>query len=328
MWITPLDTVKFLYKYKLIKNSQLFPSDEWLVKMLAEHLNTKEISKVKQIIEEKKYDKISNLNFYLLKFLKAYSSVEHKKRQISDKEFLLIKKKVKKSLQNSNKHFDISKYKSPNKIPNEKQFGIGYSNINKNNYMKISFLPASHLLNDDNREYFGESELKIAYLSVLLNKESIKLDEFTLYGMQSYIAYDSLTNDLSYQFELAIKKEYTKDISYIKTFKIGGGIGVDFLLAKDINIFSTLSAGVGYNKDDNAHIYLNPKIGAMLYEVFNMKSLLYYQPLFINANKVYDKFVLNHNIFFSKNYKFYFNLEKISSDKSYTNYEVGLKVLF
>ena len=34
LWITPLDTVKFLYKYGSIKKAQLFPSNTWLVKML------------------------------------------------------------------------------------------------------------------------------------------------------------------------------------------------------------------------------------------------------------------------------------------------------
>ncbi|MDQ7066828.1 MAG: DUF4105 domain-containing protein [Sulfurimonas sp.] len=39
LWITPLDTVKFLYKYDLIKESQLFPSNTWLVKMLEDTKN-------------------------------------------------------------------------------------------------------------------------------------------------------------------------------------------------------------------------------------------------------------------------------------------------
>ena len=66
------------------------------------------------------------------------------------------------------KVIDISKYKSPNKIPSERQLSAGYVNLNREKYMKLSFLPASHLLNDYNREYFGESELKIASLSILV----------------------------------------------------------------------------------------------------------------------------------------------------------------
>jgi len=161
-----------------------------------------------------------------------------------------------------------------------------------------------------------------------MNKDKVELDEFTLYGMKSYIPYDTLTNDLSYQFELAVKKEYSKDMSYTDTIKIDGGVGINFLLWNDINIFSMLNLGVGYNQHDKSHIFFNPQIGGMIYEIFNMKSLLYYQPLFVNGNKVYDKFVLEHNIFLFKDYKLYFNFEQVNSKNRYTNYEFGFSKLF
>jgi len=227
-----------------------------------------------------------------------------------------------------NKIIDISKYKSPNKIPSERQLSLGYVNLNKEKYLKLSFLPASHLLNDYNREYFGESELKIASLSILLNDKNIELQDFTLYGMKSYMPYSSLTNDLSYQFELAVKKEYTKDENYNDTLKIDGGIGVDFLFFNDINIFAMLNSGIGYNKDDNFHILFNPQIGMMIYEVLNMKSLFYYQPYFINNEHIYDKYVIEHNIFIHKDYTLYFNLEKIDKRNNFLNYDFGLKYLF
>jgi hypothetical protein len=173
LWITPLDTVKFLYKYNLIENIELFPSDEWLIKMTAEHLDNNKINNIKNIIEDKKYNKISKLNFISLKLLEAYSSVQYKENDIDKDVFKIFKNSINSSAENNGSIFDISKYKSPNKIPNERQINIGYKNIDKEEFLKLSFLPASHLLNDNNREYFGESELKISYLSVLLNKDNI-----------------------------------------------------------------------------------------------------------------------------------------------------------
>jgi len=328
LWITPLDTVKFLYKYNLIENSELFPSNEWLIKMTAENLENNDVDNIKDIIKNKNYNKISRLDFNSLKLLEAYVNVKYKDNDIAIEEYKALKKRFDNSEKNNENIFDISKYKSPNKIPNERQIGIGYSNINDEEFVKLSFLPASHLLNDNNGEYFGESELKIAYLSVFLNKDNIELEEFTLYGMKSYLPHDTLTNDLSYQFELAVKKEYSKDMNYTDTIKIDGGIGIDFLLWKDINVFAMLNLGVGYNKDDNTHIFFNPQIGGMIYEIFNMKSLLYYQPLFVNDNKVYEKFVLEHNIFLSKDYKFYFNFEQVNFSNKYKNYEFGFNKLF
>ena len=214
------------------------------------------------------------------------------------------------------------------KIPNERQLSAGYINQNQEKYLKLSFLPASHLLNDYNREYFGESELKIASLSILVNDKNIKFQDFTLYGMKSYMPYSSLTHDLSYQFELAVKKEYTQNENYSNTLKIDGGAGIDFLFFNDINIFALLNAGIGYNKDDHVHLLFNPQIGMMIYEIFNMKSLFYYQPYFINKEHIYDKYVIGHNIFIHKNYTLYFNLEKIKKHKDFLNYEFGIKYLF
>jgi len=275
LWITPLDTVKFLYKYDLIKKAQLFPSNTWLVKMLED----------------------TNIDLNNTKSVKE-------------------------------RIFDISKYKSPNKIPNERQFGIGYKNLDKEQYMKLSFLPASHLINDYNREYFGESELKIGYLSLLANKNKLKLDEFTLYGMKSYMPYSSSTNDLSYQFELSIKQEYTKKKKYASTFKIDAGVGIDFLFFKDINIFGILNGGIGYNTFDHFHFLFNPQLGMTIYEIFNMKSMFYYQPYFVNREYIYNKFVFQHNVFIDNNFTFYFNLEKVQTKQNFTNYEFGMKYIF
>ncbi len=328
LWITPLDIVKLLYKYNLIEKSELSPSNEWLIKMTAEGLDSYKINNIKSIVENRSYNKISKLDFNSLKLLEAYSSVKYKDNDINIDEFNNFRKSIYNSIKNDGTIFDISEYKSPNNIPNERQIDIGYNNINEEEFFKLSFLGASHLLNDNNREYFGESELKIAYLSILANKNDIELKEFTLYGMKSYIPYDTLTNDLSYQFELAVKKEYSKKMKYIDTAKIDGAIGIDFLLWHDINIFAMLNLGVGYNKDDKAHIFFNPQIGGMIYEIFNMKSLLYYQPLFVNDNKIYDKFVLEHNIFLFKDYKLYFNFEQVNTNDKYQNYEFGFSKLF
>ncbi len=275
IWITPLDSVKFLYKYDLIQKAQLYPSNSWLTKM----------------IEDTNIDKNNTKQ---------------------------LKSKI----------IDISKYKSPNKIPSERQLSTGYVNLNREKYIKLSFLPASHLLNDYNREYFGESELKIASLSILVNDKNIELQDFTLYGMKSYMPYSSSTHDLSYQFELAIKKEYTETFNYLDTVQIDGGIGIDFLEAKDINLFFIANGGLGYDTKDNLHLFFNPKIGVMIYELFHMKSFLSYSPLYIGTNKVYDKFTLKHNIFISNQWTISVNIQSVKGKRDFLNYCFSLKYLF
>ena len=328
LWITPLNTVKFIYDYNLIKSSKLIPSNEWFVKMLEENISNEKIDILEKMFETKNYNAISNLDFYSLKLLEAHNKVRYQKEEIKFLEYQNLNVNILKSVKNNSNVIDISNYKIINKIPSERQISIGAKNINSSKYSKLSFLPASHTLNDYNREYFGESELKIAYLSLLFNNKKISLDEFTLYSMKSYMPNNGFNNDLSYQFEMAIKKDYSSKINYLNYLKIGGGVGLDYLLFKDINIFFMLNSGVGYNRDDLEHIYFNPQVGAMIYEVFNMKSLIYYEPTFIKNDKVYDKYGIKHNIFLSKEYTLYFNYEKIDSNIDSTNFEFGLIKLF
>lgn len=328
LWVVPLDTVKYLYDEQLIKNSKLTPSTEWLIKMLEENVHSDDINQVKEIVSKSKYDEIQKLDFLSLELLKNYSLLEHKKKNIDNSRFFVINSKIESLSAKEEKFFDISNYKSPYKIPNQRQVGAGYKSVEDEDFLKVSFLGASHLLRDDNREYFGESELKLVDLSVLVGKSGMKLENFTLYGMKSYVPFDTLTHDISYEFEIALKRDYDVNMQYKNIFKIDGGIGFDFLLSKDINIFAILNTGIGYNEASRLHLAINPKLGMMIYEVFNMKSLLLYEPMFVNENKIYDKFSLEQNLFLSKEYNFYLNLAIFEQEKRYVNFEFGLRRLF
>lgn len=328
LWITPLDTVKYLYDEELIKNSKLIPSTEWFIKMLEENIDSNDVNNVKEIVSKSQYNEIEKLDFLSLELLKNYSLLEHKKKNIDNVKFAAINSHMENISNKDKKFFDISNYKSPYKIPNQRQFGVSYKSVEDKDFLKLSFLGASHLLSDDNREYFGESELKIADLSLLVNEGGIKLENFTLYGMKSYIPFDTLTNDISYEFEMAVKREYDENMQYKNIFKINGGIGFDFLLSKDINIFAVFNTGIGYNEASKMHIVTNPKFGMMIYEILNMKTLFSYKPMFVNDNKIYNNYSLEQNLFFSKKYKIYFNVDIFDNKKKYVNCEIGLRKLF
>lgn len=328
LWITPLNTVKFANKYNLVKEKKLIASNEWIIKMILGNMKADEEHKIKNIVQYNEVKKIKDLDFYSTTFLHTYNELAYENHDILRSKYENIKHLTNEKLSDSNFTFDISNYKSPNKVPNESQFGLGYKNSEGNGYLKLDFLPASHLLNDDNRQYFGESELKIFYLSLLLNKKALDINDFTLYGMKSFVPYDSLTHDLSYQLHVGVEKEYNKNMNIVDTYKIDAGMGIDFLLGNDINVFVMPNFGLGYNNQDNFHVFFNPQMGMMIYELFHMKSLIYYQPLFINDYKVYDKYILKHNLFLFKNSTLYFNISKIIAKKNQTIYEFGMKILF
>lgn len=273
LWVTPLDITKYLYKYDLIKSSQLIASDGWMNRMLKENFDQ--------------------------------NNTEIKSG-----------------------YYDISAYKSPNKIPDERQIRFSYKKVDDEKYAKISFLPASHLLSDDNREYFGESELKIAYLSLLANENKLSIDEFTLYGMKSLLPYQSLAKDLSYEFEMTFKKDFDTKMNYVNNTRIDGGVGYDFKLSYDMDIYFLLNTGLNHNKEDKLKLIANPKMGLIIYEILNMKSILNYEKFYLETNRVYDKYSLSQDIFFSKNKKIYFDLQRYESEKDKTNLEIGVSFNF
>jgi len=326
IWMTPLETVKILYKYNLIKNAKLIPSKNWYIKMLEEQVSSKDEYTIYNIVNTNKDISKLKFNTYTSKLLYAYAEYEYSKKQLSQQKLTEIESHIPKKL--LDKTIDISHYKSPQKLPNERQLSVGYKNINKTNFMNLTFLPASHLITDNNREYFGESELKIGYLSLLLNKETIKLDDFTLYGMKSYTPYDLLTKNLSYQFELAIKKDYTLKSKYKDTFKFDGGIGFDFKVTYDINIFTILNAGIGYNNEDNTHLFLNPEVGFMIYEIFNMKSVVIYQPLYKKSKQIYNQYMIMHTIFLNKFSKISLDYKYLTGRINQKNFSISASWLF
>jgi hypothetical protein len=327
-WITPLETVKLLYKNDLIVNSTMTPSDEWLVKMTAEHKTGDEIKQLLEIMVQNNSDKIASLDFESLMLLDIYAQLQLKNDDLHIDTFTELKKNIQKNSLQENT-VDLSQYKSPSKIPDERQFALGYASVDNTNYAQISFLPASHFLNDDNREYFGESELKIFNMSFLANANELKIKEFTLYGMKSYIPYSLLTKDISYEFELGMQRDYEEnDMTQHSVYKIEGGMGIDFQIATDIHLFSMLNGGIGYSKKNDIQLRFSPKLGLMMYEIFDMKSLFVYQPLFLNENKIYDKYIVEHNIFLTKNWKLYINAEHIKAKESFSNYGFGLSRYF
>ncbi|WP_252981523.1 hypothetical protein [Aliarcobacter butzleri] len=59
-----------------------------------------------------------------------------------------------------------------------------------------------------------------------------------------------------------------------------------------------------------------------------MKSILNYEKFYLETNRVYDKYSLSQDIFFSKNKKIYFDLQRYESEKDKTNLEIGVSFNF
>ncbi|QJA05823.1 DUF4105 domain-containing protein [Thermosulfurimonas marina] len=312
-WISPLDVVKLAKQYGLINDVRLLPSDQWLIRMLEERLNFWDILLLKFSVEkgnEKYFSSLDPQNvkdFYRLKLGEVYGYYSWKHGIISKKVWKNLEKIFRKQLSNSPYGFDISKYKSPFKIPQETHFETGITYFGKEKFLKVDFLAASHTLEDDNREYFSESALEVGRFSFLVNKCSFKLENFKLYYMRSLIPFDLLTKGISSQFGIEMSPRYLDNSKYFYSFNISGGIGLTFRFFSDIFVYILGNLENGYG--NKIYLTYNPQIGLIIYEVFHMKTWINYSYWGRPLN--YSLISFSQSIFLSKNFRISFKINLV-----------------
>ena len=331
-WMSPLQSAKLLYRNNLIENVELSPTNEWLLRMSSQQLKHSQKNKIEKIVLNQESSAIHGLSYFELQFLLAYSISEYEKNEIDKKEFEKLLSDINKTLKKLDTNIDISEYKSPKKIPNERQIRIGYARQENKNYTKFGFLPASHFLSDDNREYFTESDLRIFGFSMIANRDAVYLDEFDVYGMKSYIPFEKYSKNFSYEFQIKVDRTLGREMNYLYKYQVDGGVGVDFQMFHDIHIFTMLNSGIAYDKMNKVYLDSEPYIGLMIYEIGDMKTVVRYSRQFINSKGILDNFDLEHNVFIEKNWKANVSFSHFASlkkdAKSTNEFEFSLNYMF
>lgn len=323
LWVTPKDVIKRAYRNNIIKKSKMEPAPGWEVKMLVDSLDREAVSTIKSILENKNLKLLKEFRFnksvdtaYLEKklFLSYANYLNTKKDMFSDSEIEEIKKTVQDD-KNLDLAIDISQYKNPVKSPKSSQ--VTFSRVyGDKNGLEFSFLPASNRLHDDNRQYFTESSLKIGEITVSKIDDEIKLKRFEILSMKSLAPWDTLTRSVSKEFSLNIEPQYDKDLKEHQVLNANLGAGFTKRLTEDFFMYTLADIGFATNYSNN-YIYASPKLGFMIYEVFNMKSVAEVSRIYnqMNSKTYYDEFTLDHSIFVDKNVNvgFRYNLKKSSN---------------
>lgn len=311
LWVTPKDVIKNAERNKLISNIKMIPSIEWELKMLNEEIdNYKKINDILEIFEYKNFDKFNENNFFSSdtkssklerQFVLTYARYLFNKNDITKNEYL----KLIKILKEEEYIINLENYKNPIETYDDSQISLSYVDVNKKAYMGITFLPASNSIFDDNREYFSENSLKIGEVDLLLNKNKVHINSINIYDMKLLIPWNNVTNDISKQFNVSYQKHYDEELNRLNVLNLSGGAGLTTKIHNDIWIYGLTNVGVGLNLE-KIYPYIYSDIGFIMYELFNMKTVLSHKLIYNqdNSNDYYQNLSLNQSLFVKKQIRF------------------------
>lgn len=169
--------------------------------------------------------------------------------------------------------------RDPALSPPERQFSVGWLRRQGRDLVQLRFLPVSHTLSDDNRQYFSENELRLFESSWLVDTRTGRpsLDRLTVYAVQSLLPWDGLTGGISGRFKLGVESQPAVRRQDKKALLIEGAIGRTWRVTDDADAYVLVGGGWGWR--NSGHLYGQPEVGVVLREIWNMKSRISRQVL-------------------------------------------------
>ena len=300
LWITPKDVIKNAEKNDLIEKTNMIPSIEWKLNMLAENIDSTKINKILNILEKKNFKELKSFEENLEKeFILTYAQYLFlNENSINNEEYLYIINIVELK---ENFLIDIKKYKNPLKTFDDSQISMSYLKNENENSLGLSFLGASNTIFDDNREYFSETSLKIGEINLLLDKDNIHVNSINIYDMKSLIPWNNITKEFSKEFRFSYEKHYDNNLDEINVLNISGGVGLSHKIHNDVLVYNLAKIGTGVNFEQG-YPYTSFETGIIIYEILNMKTVLSHEFIYNqdNSNSMYQNLQLNQALFINK----------------------------
>lgn len=281
-WLTPKDVVKRAYAASLVEKSQLISPPRWLVRVLSDQLSSQDVLEAQTLVARERLPEPvvnaeKNTRDYLkLELAKAFQAYRLDTGIVSTTSAKNYQAKLNTYVRSQfpERQLSIDQSTNPVATPQDSQVELGLVHRGGVNYVKLGLTPASHHLEDDNRRYLGESELVLFDLSVLKKMEGreLSLDQLVIYGTKSLLPYDALTGGWSGAIRLGVETQYNNSVSPQKRMFVEGGVGVSKRYLNDLDAYALINAGLGVQKGDG-QIYLQPELGVVLREVYDMKTV-------------------------------------------------------
>lgn len=303
-WISPIDVIKSSESAQLISDTKIYPSNQWKIHLLSDFIETQNNETEERI----------GVSKYLQKELnKTYSDFQYENGHISRNQWASQLKPLKDS---NDIKLNLYGYKSPTKTPHDSQLQYAFEYTNQKDWLSIGWMPASHSLEDDNRQYFSENELRLSNVALMVSTQAdaIRLKHWHIYSIKQYIPRNHLTGGLSGSFGFGFDQHYDPQLDPYLGSYTKAGLGLTHKISADLNIYYTLNVGAVLGQENSA-LYIEPELGAYLYEIFNMKTWLSYKhrKTLDNNQNIWS---LKHSFLHNKSLSAIFDIKHRKTDNS------------
>ena len=282
LWTTPLDVVRALQNSPLLGPVEALPSDRWLSEALSQQLPETLIAQARAAVAQGSRltpaPEISAQQRYLaLEFSVAWAGYTAADGQLDRETAARAAAAAQEQLEVEFPHqrIDLSRYKSPIRRPQDSQWRAGLLHQEGAALLQLGFLAASHRLEDSNRQSFSESALQLGDVTATLNPRQgqIKLKELQVYAMTSLAPVNTLTSGFTGRVRFGMEPHYDAQLQTRSAANISGGIGMTARISRDALVYGIAGGGVGW-VEGGGYFYGEPEFGAVINEVWAMKSLI------------------------------------------------------
>ena len=278
LYVSPVDVVKAAEKNGLITGKVVTLANDWALNMLYQEMNSSLVDIVESHVFQNTRLAFSSLDLQSRLLAQEYLSLlinkPEIKQHIGDKRYVELAALVSK-FDSSQLVFDLTRYKDPVKSPQDTIIGANASYFSGQTNLNLTFLPASHHLYGDNRQFFAESELKIGETALRLDlkKQKISLQSLTLYSVKSYIPSTKNIPQLSGSFFMGYRHQLNDNLNEKAVLELSGSFGKTFRLHRDIMVYAMFGLGMAANPKQ-AFLYFEPHIGTIINIVGDTKAII------------------------------------------------------
>lgn len=279
LWTTPKDVVKRARSLGLIDSANVTPARTWMVRSIEKQLKPDQTHSAMQWANGEVHaldleSMGSNASRALAWQLAAtYNDFLYAQKTISPTLWSQHHQHLLQRRPELTFELHVPESANPQNAAGDSQISLGHTVRDGLAYLSASYLPASHTLLDDSAQGLGQSELKLAQMTVFksLSNADFFLDEFVLYASQTQLPWSPLVGGVSRAVRLAYERQYSQSSESQHVAHATTAWGLTYAITKDLFAYAELGAGLGLNEHD-LYWEVSPGAGILVNEFWGMKS--------------------------------------------------------